>query len=205
MLRFSFLVKLAVPFAIVPIVVFFLIINEQFKKQQADTYRLQILSTRCALFLILYPIVMYASLIGGVIVNLILQIPMALFDGYTFYCFFTLLVINFGGPSETISYMKTKEIKCFSKLCPNDKLIYYKRITIWLYYIRVIRPVVTIIQAVLGIFAYLSDKFIIIALTAFFTAVNALTLFYALSLLLSMCKSNIVLILYIIMKCNKMQ
>jgi hypothetical protein len=184
----SFFVKIGIPFLVVPIVVCFLLIYAQFRLRERDTHRVQILSVRCSVFLIVYPAIMYASLAGGVVVYLILQIPLAMFEGYMFYCFFTMIVVNFGGAEEMVEYMNKKQFKCLTFCCRKEKKLIYESLCDWLYRVRVIRPVTTVLQTILGIAAYLTRNFAAVGLTALLTAINAVMLLYTVSLLMFICK-----------------
>jgi hypothetical protein len=66
---------------------------------------------------LLYPRIFYA-----------LKIPVAFFEGYSFYCFFALIVENLGGPNRTVKLLINKEKDlCCHCLCPANKEKFYLR------------------------------------------------------------------------------
>lgn len=132
----------------------------QYDKIEKDTYRLQILSTRCFMCLPLYTIFLYLSLLEPHLYEA-MMILVTFFEGYTFYCFFTFLVVNMGGPTETVRVMKQKNQElCCTKYCcsfcqcySEDKVKFYKTAAFWMWHFVVSRTII-IILATIGFYSY---------------------------------------------------
>lgn len=79
--------------ACIPFLCYHNIVTAQLLSFQRATSRIQTLSTRTALFLPAYTILILISLLYPS-VFIALQVPIAVAEGYSFYCFFVLLVIS---------------------------------------------------------------------------------------------------------------
>lgn len=151
----------------------------------SDNQRLTILSTRTALFLPLYAVLMYISLCAPVI-YVALTIPITMIEGYSFYCFFAMIVINLGGPSATVNYMKQsgKELAC-ACCCPSDQITFYKKATWALFHFFVTRTILITLSAI----CFYSDKKVGKALYVIFSIASFVLLVYGLLSLLLLCES----------------
>lgn len=78
-------------FACISFVAYYKIVQEQFTHFKRSTSRIQILSTRTALFLPIYVILMCTALVRPRSFQAV-QVLIAVTEGYSFYCFFVLLV-----------------------------------------------------------------------------------------------------------------
>lgn len=77
------------------------VVTSQFRYLKEGTKRLQVLACRTALCIPIYAFIIFISLLAPAAYEG-LQIPITLFEGYSFYCFFALLVNNLGGPDATL-------------------------------------------------------------------------------------------------------
>ncbi len=152
-------------------VIYLLVVNKQYRYLKEETLRLQVLSTRCAICLPIYSIVVVLSLIYPN-AYYALEVPVAIFEGYSFYCYFALVVANLGGPDESVATMRSidKEM-CCSCCCPADRAAVYIR-TWWNeWHFIFTRTGVVLIST---IFYYLNMRavFIILQVIAFAILVN---------------------------------
>ena len=118
------------------------------------TYRLQVLSTRAALFLPAYAFLLYFSIIIPELFEA-LTVPIAVVEGYSFYLFFALIVANMGGPNNCVRIMTEKGCKplcCGGSCCPEEPAKYYTRTLSALFYFLAVRPFFVLI-AVIGAYA----------------------------------------------------
>ena len=143
------------------------------------------MSTRTALFLPLYAILMYLSLVGPA-AYVALTILITAVEGYSFYCFFAMIVTNMGGPVALVNYMKNtgKGLVCCQGCCPSDPATFYKKATWALFHFFFTRVFIVILSAI----CYYSGKKAGKALYAIFSVLSAVVLFYGLSCLVLLCK-----------------
>ena len=96
---------------------------------------IQIISTRTALFLPCYAVIMYISMLVPVLF-LPLQVPISIAEGYSFFCFFKMVVTNLNGPNKAIDFLdgvfggkraKGEQITCFS-CCPQTGTKFYNQV-----------------------------------------------------------------------------
>lgn len=171
-------------FLLVPVLVYTLIVWSQISGLTIETQRLTVLSTRTALFLPLYAVLMYISLCVPVL-YVALTIPITMIEGYSFYCFFTMIVVNMGGPSATVDYMKQtgKDLAC-ACCCPQQQPAFYKKATWALFHFFFTRSILVILSAI----CFYSGRKIGRVLYALFSLASAALLFYGLICLLLLCK-----------------
>jgi hypothetical protein len=118
----------------------------------------------------IYAIITFITLIAPSAYNG-LEIPIAIFEGYSFYCFFSLLVTNLGGPTEAVKALKNNDqpLQC-ACCCPSDKASFYNQ-TLWaLFHFLFTRAIVVIVSVILEEFRVV---FVILSLVAFVLLVYA--------------------------------
>ncbi len=71
-------------------------------------YRLYVLSTRASLALPVYAAVMLLSLIYP-LTFYALKVPVAFFEGYSFYCFFAMIIENLGGRNRAVKVSNSEK------------------------------------------------------------------------------------------------
>ena len=165
------------------------------------TLRLSVLSTRTALFLPIYSTIMWLSVLVPDL-YLALQIPTALFEGYSFYCFFMMIVYNLGGPQAAIDVMRHLKSTpvcntiCSCNCCPTDPGFFYLRVNSALFHLQTTRCVIVFVSV---IFSYLNMKAaaaVLAFLSLFFVANGFLSLVnfckYLLILYMELFECNIV-------------
>ena len=135
-------------FLVFPIVAYYFILRVSYKNLHASTARIQVLSTRTAIFLPVYSVIIWLSLVIPVL-YVPLQVPTALAEGYCFYCFFAMVVQNLGGPNETIAVMEESGRKpLIACCCPPTPLLFFKRVQRALFHFLVTRTVVVLVSAI---------------------------------------------------------
>jgi len=132
------------------------------------------------LFLPIYAILMYISLVGPKAFAA-LTILITAVEGYSFYCFFAMIVTNMGGPAAVVSYMRqnAKGLLCCQGCCPSEHAAFYKKATWALFHFFVTRTILIFFSAI----CYYSGSKAGKALYAIFTVISAIVLFYGLSCL----------------------
>lgn len=165
----------AVLFA-VPLFSYFLVLNLQYSKLKEGSFRLQILSTRAASCLPVYALIMFLSLVRPDAYTA-LEVPIAIFEGYSFYCFVALVVENLGGPLQTVKHMRGngKDL-CCTCCCPTDRENFYNRVLSGVFHFLTTRTVVTLVSVICDYSGTKLGKklYIIFSLVAFCILVNGI-------------------------------
>lgn len=157
----------------------------QYARQEVGATRLVVLGTRTALFLPLYSFFIFIGLTSPNSLAA-LNVPIAIVEGYSFYCFYSMIVTNLGGPAKAVHAFQSsgKELICCKSWCPSDQLVFYKR-TIWaLFHFLVTRTVFITLSAI----AFYSKTRAGKALYAIFTLVGTVILIYTLLHIILFCK-----------------
>lgn len=142
---FDYTDGIALGLALIPCLAWFGILRAHYLTLRIGTQRVQTLITRIALFLPTYAMLLWISF---VVPNLfgIMEAPIAIAEGLSFYGFFAMIVANLGGPDMTLKQMKSSNrLPCCC--CPKDPLTFYNRVRGALFQFLVIRPFVTILAA----------------------------------------------------------
>jgi hypothetical protein len=154
------------------------------------TLRVQTLITRTALFLPAYAVLLWISLAIPAIFG-IMEGPISICEGLSFYGFFATIVANLGGPDKTIQAMITQNKKPIS-CCPSDHVKFYNSVRRGLFQFLAIRPItVTVAQ----LFSYNN----IPALYAVFNAVSMVQFLWGFCSIIFFCKC---LFMVIIERCT---
>jgi hypothetical protein len=157
-----------------------LVFRNQWKYRKVETYRLQVLSTRVALFLPLYAFFILISLLVPESFQ-VLEILISIAEGLSFYSFFALIVENLGGPLETVKYMKLQDkdlfLSCNKCFCPSDFYIFFNRVKMALFHTLVTRSVVVLFMSISYSLEYKYGKRaknlnIILSVVSFFFVAN---------------------------------
>jgi hypothetical protein len=158
---------------------YFLVVNKQHGYITPETYRLQVLSSRCGLCLPVYGLIVLISLVYPESF-FALEVVVSVFEGYSFYCFFAFVVTNLGGPESAVKIMKDNgkplcvPTYCCNCCCPEDRTDVYNK-TLWNEWHFVFSR--TIIVLIATIFKGTGTKtgkqlFVILSVIAFFVLVN---------------------------------
>lgn len=145
------------------------------------TLKLSVLSTRTALFLPIYATIMWLSLVVPDI-YLALQIPTALFEGYSFYCFFAMIVFNLGGPQgcvDVMRHLKTTPVcntVCSCNCCPEDAGFFYLRVNSALFHLQTTRCVIVFISVICSYVGLKAPATVLAFISLFFVANGFLSL-----------------------------
>lgn len=139
---------------LVPVICYFYILRTQYNMRKEGTLRLQVLNCRAVIGVPIYAVFVFISLIFPQGYNAF-NIPIAAFEGYSFYCFFSLVVTNLGGPSETVRYIQDANNPiCCTKLfcsscCPTDSARFYARVLSALFHFVTTRMVVVCLSVII--------------------------------------------------------
>ena len=177
-----------IPFLLVTIISFLLVFYWQYSKLDNDTNRLVIITTRLALFLPLYGILIYISLAIPVL-YLALEVPTAIIEGYSFYTFFVLMVVNLGGPNETVNYLNaSNKPLLFYCCCPSDKKKFYKNAAWNVWHFLFSRVVVVLLSVICSYASLANGSKIAKLLSVLFALVALVQLIYGVSSVVNLCK-----------------
>jgi hypothetical protein len=159
----------------------------QYARQEVGATRLVVLGTRTALFLPLYSFFIFIGLTSPNSLAA-LNVPITIVEGYSFYCFYSLIVTNLGGPAKAVHTFQSsgRPLLCCSSWCPSDHIVFYKR-TIWaLFHLFFTRTIFITLSAI----AFYSKTKAGKALYAIFTMCSSVILLYALINIILFCKSS---------------
>lgn len=161
-----------------PFVAWYFVAAAQHKTLKNGVYRVQVLSTRCALMLPSYAVLIFIAVCKPKIIE-IMEVPIAIAEGFSFYTFFDMLITNLGGSESTIREMIAygKDPCC---CCPSSPIKFFKRVKWALFQFLFVRPIVVLLAA---IFNYADVKalflvFTFIAVFQFLFGFGSLALFY---------------------------
>jgi len=127
-------------------------------QSNSTTLRIQTLSTRTAIFLPVYSVIIWLSLVVPVL-YVPLEVPTALAEGFCFYCFFTMVVANLGGPCETVILMEARKPSCCSCCCPSTPVLFFKRVQAALFHVMWTRTAVVLASAICTLVAHSSQTY----------------------------------------------
>lgn len=177
-----------IPFLVVTIVSFLLVFWWQYSRLDNEVNRLIILTTRLALFLPLYGILVYISLAVPVL-YLAFEVPTALIEGYSFYLFFVLMVTNLGGPTETVNYLNMSNKPLFCQCCcPTMKKKFYKNACWNVFHFTTTRVVVELISVIFGYIYESSNARLAKILSVLFSLIALIQLLYGVFSVAILCK-----------------
>jgi len=167
-----------IPFLLVTIISFLLVFYWQYNKLDNENNRLVIISTRLALFLPFYGILIYISLAIPVL-YLAFEVPTAIIEGYSFYTFFVLMVVNLGGPNETVNYLNaSNKPLLFYCCCPSDKKKFYQNACWNVFHFLFTRVVVVLLSVICSYAALANGNKIAKLLSVLFALVALIQLIY---------------------------
>ncbi len=172
-------------FFILTVFAYIIIVWRAYANLRQETEKLTVLVVRLAMFLPLYSFFIYIGLNAPHALDA-LNVPIAVVEGYSFYCFFALIVYNLGGPAATVQYFKDsgKPLMCCNSCCPADHLQYYKKATWAMFHLIVTRVIVLLLAAIASYAGTKAGN----AVFALLSLIGAVILFYCLAHLLLMCK-----------------
>jgi hypothetical protein len=178
------LARLCLLFMLVPMVAFVICVWGQYSNVQKKIYRLTVLCVRTALFLPLYAILMFFSVLFPKAYALLILV-ITIVEGYSFYCFFALITTNLGGPAATIDIMYMSQRKLFcSPCCPTDMAVFYQRTTWAIFHLFVTRSILAAITAAVVYSNNEAGK----GASMVLNVVSAVILFYGVISLVNLCK-----------------
>lgn len=181
-----------IPFLLVSIIAYIVVFFKQYSQLDDHTNRLVIISTRLALFLPLYSILIYISLVIPVI-YVAMEVPLAIIEGYTFYTFFVLIVTNLGGPSETVRYLGESPKKLiFWCCCPLDKKRFYDKATWNVFHFLVTRVVVVFLSVICFYIESATGRAAFKVLYLVFSLVAFVQLIYGVASVVNLCESSFI-------------
>jgi hypothetical protein len=148
------------------------IVTSQKSHVLSSTLKLSVLSTRTALFLPIYSTLMWLSL---VVPDLYIgvQLPLAMFEAYSFFSFFAMVVTNLGGPQGCVDVMRSLNRQAYCNCCcPVEAGKFYLRVNNAIFHMLTTRVVVVFITVISN---YLGSKVvtIIFSLVSLFLVANA--------------------------------
>ena len=145
---------------LVPFFAYYRILCVSFSNLHASTLRIQTLSTRTAIFLPVYSVIIWVSLVFPV-AYVPLEVPTALAEGYCFYCFFTMVVTNLGGAAETVAVMEESGRRpfCCPCCCPPVPALFFQRVQTALFHCLWTRTAVVLASTVCTFVAHTSQTY----------------------------------------------
>ena len=184
---FDQLDRLCLIFMLVPVMAYCVLFHRQFTNLQTETYRLTVLCVRAALFLPLYAIFMYLSVVAPNSYVLMIVV-ITIVEGYSFYCFLALITTNLGGPTATIEFMRQSEKQLFcSCCCPSDSAIFYQKTTWAIFNLFITRSILSVLSAVCFYSHTKAGKLVYVLVNC----VSAVILFYGVICLVNLCKCSL--------------
>jgi hypothetical protein len=176
------------------VVAYLSIINVQWRNMVPANARLTVLSVRSAVFMPLYAMFIYISLIEPqAFVGLL--IPITVVEGYVFYTFAVLVVTNLGGAEATVQLLKDKDDiplkSCGSCPCykshSEDPKKFYETMTWGVFHFFFTRTFLTFLAVV----SFYSGTVAGYAFFKIFSILSAAVLVYAILTFILFCKSSL--------------
>lgn len=181
---FDDLAKGCLALMLVPLLAYVAVIRAQYLGLSKKTYRLTVLCVRTAVFLPLYAFLMYISALvprAYVLITVIITVV----EGYSFYCFLSLITTNLGGPAAAVDLMYQAQRQLFcSCCCPADSAAFYQKTTWAIFHLFITRSVLSVISAIVFYAGGEKGKVVFMAINV----VSAVILFYAVICLVNFCK-----------------
>ena len=176
--------KLGLFFMLVPVLAYLILVRVQFLNLQKKTYRLTVLCVRAALFLPLYAIFIYISLLAPNSYVLMIVV-VTIVEGYSFYCFLALITTNLGGPAATVDLMghSDRALVC-SCCCPSDSAVFYRKTTWAIFHLFITRSILSVVAALCFYAKNEAGK----QLYTVVNCISAIILFYGVICLINLCK-----------------
>jgi hypothetical protein len=139
---------------LVPLVVYYHLIQTTYLHLYKATIGIQVLATRTAMFLPAYSLVMWLSLVIPQL-YLPLQVVISIFEGYSFFSFFSMAVNNLGGADGTIavlnSVFETGKRPLIPCCCPGTGKEFYERVKGALWKFLAVRTCTVTVQVIFQI------------------------------------------------------
>jgi len=181
---FDDLAKGCLALMLVPLLAYVAVIRAQYLGLSKKTYRLTVLCVRTAVFLPLYAFLMYISaLVPRAYV--LLTVIITVVEGYSFYCFLSLITTNLGGPAAAVDLMYQAQRQLFcSCCCPADSAAFYQKTTWAIFHLFITRSVLSVISAIVFYASGEKGKVVFMAINV----ISAIILFYAVICLVNFCK-----------------
>lgn len=143
---------LATLMAFGPLLAYYRVLTESFKNARRSTLVPQINSSRTALFLPMYTVAMYFSMVIPALF-LPLQVTISIAEGYSFLSFFAMIVDYLGGPNRAVEKLQSKfnegKKPLFPCCCPDTGLTFYSRTLRALYHFIITRTGFVLIAVIL--------------------------------------------------------
>lgn len=166
---------------------FFVIAFIQYCQCTEGTERLVTLNVRTALFLPLYSLALFLAIVKP---NALagLNIFITFVEGYSFFCFYNLIVYNLGGPLKAVEAFEKadKNLICCNATCPKDGKTFYKR-TVWALFHFLVTRTIIITGSTIASYGARNEK-VGRAVSAILSLVATVILFVALIHIVLFCK-----------------
>lgn len=193
----SKLVAICALFLSITVAAYFSVIVRQFGFLQPATYRLVVLSVRCAALLPLCSLFMFISLVtpSSFVVMVVL---VTMIEGYCLYCFLALLVDNLGGPFALVEHMNKakKSLALCGNIFPAEPFRFYQVCINALFSILVVRPVLS----VLAMICFYAGTAAGNAFYVLFNVISAGILLYGMICIINLCKDSFGLLLFVVVQ-----
>lgn len=134
-------------FFFIVVAAYLIVFAFQYKNMTSESERISVLLARVALFLPLYALFMLISL-GAPKAYAAMTIPTAYVEGYSFYCFLSILVVNLGGPAKVVEAIQGRPLICCTSSCPTEPDKFYNKVVWVVYQLILVRPIVVILAAI---------------------------------------------------------
>ena len=148
-------------FAIVPTIAYAYICYTVFTTNMTlHNHRVMVLCTRACIFLPIYAWLMFIDVCDPHLMRW-MELLLCVVEGYSFYCFFSMVVTNTGGPEATIVALAASEepMRC-ACFCPEAAAAKFKRATNGLFHFLFTRTLVVVAEVVLEEAEYKGHKVI---------------------------------------------
>lgn len=135
---------------LIPVIAWLLIGRSHFSLLKESTVRVQVLATRTCLFLPTYAFCMWISLVAPIL-DAATEIPIAIMEAYSFYCFLAMVTEYLGGADATLELlMQYYHPLCCCQCCPcaKDAAQFTTNLLRALWYCLWVRPVCVLVQVI---------------------------------------------------------
>jgi len=134
-------------FSSIPLLTYCVVVNNLWEYITVNNRRLTILSARTVLFFPIYTAILLISLLAPA-ANDILEVLIAIAEGFSFFCFLALVVENLGGVRAAIEMQQSNGQPLICNCASSNYKKFYVIMHSRLSNILMIRPIIVLFQAV---------------------------------------------------------
>jgi len=163
--------------SVIPLLTYGFVLNSLWGYITIDNKRLTILSARTVLFFPIYTGILLISLLAPA-ANDLLEVIIAIAEGFSFFCFLALVIENLGGVRSAIEMQQTNGEQLMCNCANSNYKKFYITMHSRLSNVLTIRPIIVLFQAVFMMIGERNNKRIFKALSGIFALISFIILIF---------------------------